>query len=140
MAQDDYKTTWKIDKTDNHGSFPMGEIQKLKQIGKSDSYELKWKAGAVDCSIAPLMPDPNDPNVLSNPKAKGVKGGSEGFYNVTVVISLAAEGLDKLSGTSQDVLRSGASPGPLVGQWGAETPPPPDLVSPRRSIAIESDR
>ena len=142
MENDPYQTSWRIEESDNHGSFPKGEIQKLKQIGMSNSYELKWKAGAVDCSIAPLFPDPVDPNILSNPKAKGVKGSSVGIYDVKIVLSPAAEGLEKLSGISQDSHKVVNSPGPLVGQWGAETPPPTveRPGHPGRPVAVDNDR
>ena len=141
MADEDYKSSWKIDQTDNHSGYPMGGIQKLKQIGTGDSYELKWKAGKVDCSLSPLHPDPADPNILQNPSATGFYGGYKALYNVRIELTFSTEkAKGQLKGNSQENLGARNSPAPLVGQWGAETPPPPGLTNPPPSRAVENDR
>ena len=144
MANDEDKD-WKISDTDNNRSFPLGAIQKFKKNPKDGSYELKWRAGAVDCAFFPLFADPLDSNILRNPRAKGRYGDFETTYDVTVVISPDQTQSDKatFSGTSAEAMKMANTPGPLVGQWGAETPPPPGMVPARRgrgSIAIDNDR
>lgn len=140
MGADKYKIHWKIKKSDNDGSFPVGEIQKLKPSEKGDAYELKWKAGQIDCSFFPLFPDPEDPNKLSNPRAIGRHGGFEAVYDVKVVIIPTPDAREALIGSSTERASNENTPAPLVGQWGAETPPPPSTEPSRRPVAVENER
>lgn len=114
---------WTIQETDHEASFPKGARQTLSHL-QEDAYELKWEVlSPPDRYVIRLSPLYLKGNRLINPNVRArVNRKTVGYYNVS--IDLQSERFHARSVSVEGPVRGATVPGPLVGQWGAESVPP----------------
>jgi hypothetical protein len=105
---------WTINDTSNPQSYPTGNTQTIRKIG--DFYVVNWRVGEEEASFSPLFAESDV--LLRNPEARGTLGLTEGTFNVEILILPL---LRRLAASSTAVAQLYQVPGPLVGQWGAES-------------------
>lgn len=108
---------WTIDLTSNDTGYPQGSKVKIL-LNPNGSYTMKWRmADGREAMLTPLELSQNG-TLLSNDFADGfIEETKQGVYDVDILVQTA---LQRLSGSA--ILRGAvATPGQLVGQWGAES-------------------
>lgn len=118
---------WKIDTIDastDKEIFPPGTQQTLEHLG-GKSYELRWCIRVSEHEyLVRLFPLCKEGNRLANPVAQAsLNGKPHGVYDVELDL-IREVGGDRIAGRSDFGERlQHSTPGPIVGQWGAESVP-----------------
>lgn len=114
---DPFVGNWRITNSDNPRDFPTGNVQTIRLIndGTNSYYVMTWLASGQNASFSPLYRISSER--IGNPEATGTLGLDQGPYDVRIDISQAPP---RISANSVSDSKAQV-PGPLVGQWGAES-------------------
>ncbi|HEX2222839.1 MAG TPA: hypothetical protein VHN15_01390 [Thermoanaerobaculia bacterium] len=115
---DPFVGNWRITESDNPRSFPTGNVQTIRLVndGTSSYYVMTWLASGQNASFSPLYPISADR--IGNPEATGTLGIAQGTFDVR--IDILSQAPPRISANSAAITKTQV-PGPLVGQWGAES-------------------
>lgn len=115
---DPFVGNWRITESDNPHSFPTGNVQTIRLVndGTNSFYVMTWLANGQNASFSPLHQISSD--VIGNPEATGTLGIDQGTFDVR--IEILGQAPPRMGARSTSISKTQV-PGPLVGQWGAES-------------------
>ncbi len=112
---DPFIGTWTIRDTSNPSSYPKDTVQTIRKLG--DSYVVTWRVNEEEASFSGL--EAQSEVLLGSPTARGTIGIIVGTFNVEILVLPELRILAASSSPVPGLMKQ--TPGPLVGQWGAES-------------------